>query len=223
MKVSPGYISSDFNTTKNSIFTAGEEGWLLLITLRHNFSVACFCSTALLWAPATEGQLTPGDSLSFGFTQPTFHKWNLLLSPISMLPLKHPRTMQTWLNATDRTLLGIWSDWRQEVLKLFKPSKKYHKSSLGKELRATSPNPVLCFGLLLWKSFLFASKWHFLRQCYSREAIRFYKVLLKITVLFFKVTIYLTNEAMPLLLLQLGGFARSSQEAQTQSLFHTLL
>ena len=34
----------------------------------------------------------------------------------------------------------------------------------------------------------------------------------------FKVTIYLTNEAMPLLLLQLGKFARSSQEVQTQSL-----
>ena len=46
----------------------------------------------------------------------------------------------------------------------------------------------------------------------------FYEVLLKITVLLFKVTIYLTNEAMPLLLLQLGRFARSSQEVQTQSL-----
>ena len=177
----------------------------------------------MLWAPATEGQLTPGDSLSFGFTQPTFHKWNLLLSPISMLPLKHPRTMQTWLNAIDQKLVGIWSNYRQEGWKLFQPSKKYRKSSLGKELRATSPNPVLCFGLLWWKSFLFASKSHFVRQCYSREAIRFYTFLVKITVLLFKVTIYLTNEAMPLLLLQLGRFARSSQEAQTQSLFHTLL
>ena len=46
----------------------------------------------------------------------------------------------------------------------------------------------------------------------------FYKILLKITVLLFKVTIYLTNEAMPLLLLQLGGFAIWSQEVQTQSL-----